>query len=195
MYLLRLFLNLRPPTSPPLLFTLCPSTTLFRSPTNQNVGKLYSDLADIDYFISGDLNTALLNYTHAINNENDTPSIRYRVGYIQYANDNYAEALGSFIKTISEKPQEKHALYSLGNTLIMRNSIAAAEGYYKQLLDILDLERSRAGVLLPQIYADQGDLVDQYMKTANNLGVALAKRAEQTGNDSLKARAMGYMGF
>ena len=158
--------------------------------TDKKVGLLYSDLADLDYFISGNFDAALSNYMEAIENYNDTPSIRYRVGYIQYANDNYTEALGSFIKAVNEKPSDKYLLLALGNTLTLRNSMSAAQGYYEKLIGMLDLERNQSGVLRPQTNVVDGDLVELYMKSANNLGVVLSMRAEQTGNGNLLPKAM-----
>ncbi|MCQ2982773.1 MAG: hypothetical protein MJ178_08475, partial [Treponemataceae bacterium] len=162
-------------------------------PTNEFFGHLYADIADLDYFISGDLDTALSNYGHAINNEYDTPSIRYRVGYIQYNKGNYREALGSFIKTIGELPSEQNALLALGNTLTLRNSIQAARGYYEKLIDILDLQRAQEGILYPQVQEDQQVLVDTYMKASNNLAVVLSRIATQTGDSSLNGKAMVYL--
>ena len=158
--------------------------------TDKKVGLLYSDLADLDYFISGNFDAALSNYMEAIENYNDTPSIRYRVGYIQYANENYTEALGSFIKAVNEKPSDKYLLLALGNTLTLRNSMSAAQGYYEKLIGMLDLERNQSGILRPQTNVVDGDLVELYMKSANNLGVVLSMRAEQTGNGNLLPKAM-----
>ena len=158
--------------------------------SDKKIGLLYADLADLDYFISGNFDAALSNYMSAIENSNDTPSIRYRIGYIQYSNDNYAEALGSFIKAVNEKPSDTHLLLALGNTLTIRNSTSAAQGYYEKLIDLLDLQRNQSGVLYPQTNNVDGELVELYMKAANNLGVVLALRAEQTGNSNLIPKAM-----
>lgn len=156
-----------------------------------NVGLLYADKADIDYFLSGDYNAALSNYQNAINNNNDTPSIRYRVGWIQYVNGNYSEALGSFIKVVTDKPSEKNALFALGNTLAFRNSTSAAAGYYEKLLDELDLEIQRADVSLTRVQdIDQEDLFTLYMKATNNLGVALSQIASQTSDSRMNAQAI-----
>ena len=158
---------------------------------DENVGLLYADMADIDYFLSADYDAALRNYEYAIQNLNDTPSIRYRVGWIQYANGDYAKALGSFIKVITDRPSEKNALFALANTLAFRNSTSAAAGYYEKLLDELDLEIQRADVSLTRVQdIDQEDLFTLYMKTTNNLGVALSQVATQTSDSRMNARAI-----
>ncbi len=158
---------------------------------DENVGLLYADMADIDYFLSGNYDAALRNYEMAIDNMNDTPSIRYRVGWIQYMNGNYSEALGSFIKVVTDKPSEKNALFALGNTLAFRNSTSAAAGYYEKLLDGLNLEIQRADVSLSRVQdIDQEDLFTLYMKATNNLGVALSQVATQTSDSQMNARAI-----
>ena len=161
--------------------------------SDENVGILYSDLADIDYFISGDYDSALLNYQYSVDNHNDTPSIRYKIGYINYEKGNTGEALDSFIKTITELPSERNTLFALGNTLVQRDSTSAAQGYYEKLIEILDRERAIAGVLVPQEREEQGSLVDLYMKTANNLGVTLSRLAKRNSNSQYNARAMSLL--
>ena len=68
--------------------------------------------------------------------------------------------------------------------------MSAAQGYYEKLIGMLDLERNQSGILRPQTNVVDGDLVELYMKSANNLGVVLSMRAEQTGNGNLLPKAM-----
>jgi len=158
-----------------------------------DVGALYSGMGDIEYFVSADMDAALDDYLRAVENDHDTPSVRYRIGYIQYSKENYADALGSFIKTIEEHSGDAHALFALANTLSMRRDNFAAEGYYNRVYDILQLRRSRMGLILPQTRPDQYELVDLYMKTTNNLGVALNRIARQNGDSERNARALAML--
>ena len=158
--------------------------------SDKNVGRLYADMADIDYFISGDIQTAFRNYKAAVENGYDTPSVRYRIGFVQYTDGNYAEALGSFIKTASEDASNRNLLLALGNVLSIRGDQAAARGYYERLIRILDSDRERFGILFPQVREDQYVIVDLYLKAANNLGVTLSRLAAQTGSSSLQAQAI-----
>jgi len=160
--------------------------------SDKNVGILYSDMADIDYFISGDIHNAFRNYKLAIANGYDTPSIRYRIGFVQYTDGNYAEALGSFIKTASEEPSNRNLLLALGNVLSNRGDESAARSYYERLMNILDADKKRFGVVFPQVREDHYELVDLYLKTLNNLGVTLSRLAVQTGNSTLQAEAIMY---
>lgn len=158
--------------------------------SDENVGILYADLADLDYFISGDTEAALANYENAVNNKYDTSSVRYRIGYIQYQKQNYPAALGSFIRSQDTNESDTHLLLALANTLSLSSDNYVARGYYERLLSLLAVERERYGIVLPQLRDDHADIVDTYMKASNNLGVTLARIAQATGDSSLNARSI-----
>ncbi|WP_288715684.1 hypothetical protein [uncultured Treponema sp.] len=157
---------------------------------NHQVGKLYADMGDIDYFISGDVNSALLNYQDSVSNDNDTSEIRYKIGAIQYGKKNYSEAIGSFMKASEDNPDDTSLLLAMGNTLSLRNDAYASQGYYERLIDILDAEKEQKGILFPQMRSDESEIVDLYLKASNNLGVTLYKLARRTGNSTLNAQAI-----
>ena len=159
---------------------------------DQEVGLLYSDMGDIEYFISGDNDAALRNYQKSIQYENDTPSIRYRIGYIHYAAKHYVESLGSLLTAAEESGNDLHLLLALGNVLSLRDDNFAAEGYFERFMDEFDRIRIREKVILPQVDPDHNDLVENYMHAANNYGVALSKLALRTGNSAQNAKAMVY---
>ncbi len=161
--------------------------------SDANVGHTYADLADIDYFRSNDLDRALSNYINAVNNKYDNSSVRYRIGFIQYSKQNYRDALGSFIKSQETNGNDTHLLLALANTLSTNNDNYVAKGYYERLLNILDVEKERYGVILPQVRNDHEDIVSTYMKASNNLGVTLYRLGKSTGNSSLNSQAIVYM--
>lgn len=161
--------------------------------SDENVGRLYADVADLDYFISGDTEQALVNYINAVNNKHDTSSVRYRIGYIQYGKQNYAEALGSFIRSQDSSGGDPHLLLALANTLVQSSDNYVARGYYERLLNILNAERERYDIMLPQVRSDHADIVDTYMKGSNNLGVTLHRLAAMTGNSNLNSQAIVYL--
>lgn len=154
------------------------------------IGELYADAADIDYFISGDLETALLRYTTSVDMKNDTPSIRYRIGYIYYGKNDYMNALGSFMKASEDNPEDNNLLLAMGNTLALNADNYASEGYYERLLSSLDVEKQQKGILFPQVHPKDADIVDLYLKASNNLGVTLYRLARRTGSSSKNAEAM-----
>ena len=157
---------------------------------DENTGKLFADLGDIDYFISGETDSALYNYEKATQIKNDTPSVNYRIGAIYYGKGDYENALSSFIKVHDSEPNDPNILLSLGNTLSLRDDNFTAQSYYKTLLSSLNFEKAQRKILLPQEDADEGIIVDLYLKASNNLGVALYKVARQTGNSQMNAESM-----
>ena len=162
-------------------------------PRDPRVGRLYADSADIDYFISNDLDTALVHYRKALEELHDTPSVRYRTGYIYYQKRNFEEAMHAFSRTYAEKNEDRHVRYAFANTLFRRGNHFAAQGHYERLMESLEAERIRKGIVLPQVRTDHGDFVEQYMKTANNLGVTLNRLANRTGDSGKNARALSLL--
>jgi hypothetical protein len=157
------------------------------------VGMLYADLADLDYFISGDFGSAMANYEKAVAEMNDTPSIRYRIGYIAYQNQDYERAMNEFILSYAEKPADRNVLFAFGNALFRRGDYFAAQGYLERLQETLEAERIRKGILLPQVRADHGEFVELYMHAANNLAVDLDRIATRTGDSRKRARALALL--
>ncbi|MCR5436046.1 MAG: hypothetical protein K6E97_03170 [Treponema sp.] len=158
---------------------------------NVNIGHLYADLADINYFSAGDYENAELNYQKSVELGYDNPQIRYRLGYMQYKRNDYASALRSFIKAGEGNVKEKNLMLSMGNTLALRNDDYAAEGYYGQLIDKLDEEMIHNGdTLFPQSRPDDYDFVTTYLYAANNYGVVLYRLANRTGDSSKNAQAI-----
>jgi len=161
---------------------------------NKMVGKLYQDYGDVNYFISGDLNKALMAYTQAIGQMNDSPSLRYRIAYIHYQNKEYEKAMQALIQAHSEKQKDKNLLYGLGNTMYKRGSYDVAQGYYERLMEILEAERIRKDVILPHAREDHKAFVDEYMRATNNLAVILNKLSMQSGSSEKNGRAMFLFG-
>lgn len=156
----------------------------------RNIGNLYADMGDIEYFISGNYDNALQNYQDAVNADYDNGKIRYKIGYIQYSKKNYSEAVGSFMKTAEDYADDQSLLLAMGNTLSLRNDNFAAEGYYERILDQIDSYREQHGVIFPQARKDENELVETYLKASNNLGVTLYRLAKRTGSSSMNAKSM-----
>ncbi|MDY2840452.1 MAG: tetratricopeptide repeat protein [Treponema sp.] len=154
------------------------------------IGKIYEDLANINYFVSGDYDDALTNFKHSVELKNDSPSIRYKIGYIQYKNKNYTDALGSFMKTGDGNIKERNLIFAMANTLSIRGDDYTAQGYYEHLINLLDDEIAEKGLVLPQSNEKDYDLVNTYLQAANNYGVTLYRLAKRTGNSSLNSQAI-----
>jgi tetratricopeptide (TPR) repeat protein len=171
--------------------------TLFTSEQNnsgldgtEQIGRLYADAGDIDYFIRGNLDSAYDEYNAAEKIKYDTSSLHYRIGYIEYGRGDYDKAIGSFIRASDDNPDDNHLLLAMGNTLSLRGDNYAAQGYYERLMGKLDIEEKQKKILLPQVRADHAELVDLYMKASNNLGVTLYRLARRTGSSKFNAEAM-----
>lgn len=156
----------------------------------EQIGLLYADAGDIDYFIRGDYDSALREYLTAIQTHCDTASLRYRVGFIQYSRNDYLGAINSFIRASEENATDNHVLLAMGNALSLRADDIAAQGYYERLVKNLDDERAQLGVLFPQVRSDQAEFVDLYLKASNNLGVTLHRLARRNGSSQMNATAM-----
>lgn len=146
-----------------------------------NTGKLYADMGDIEYFISGDMDAALKNYEQAVVNKNGTPGINFRIGAINYNKQNYLSALEFFNKAYEKVKNDPNLLLSLANALVLRGNNNAAQGIYSQLLSILDSEKVHHEMLFPQQKEEDNNLVEMYLKVNNNLGVVLYKISRRTG--------------
>lgn len=157
---------------------------------DENTGKLFADIGDIDYFIAGDLDGALKHYETAIKIKNDTPTLNFRVGAIYYGKHEYDKALASFLKVAETKSTDENLLISLANVLSLRGDNFAALSYYNDLIRLLEVERARIGVLSPQTDEDDHKIVERYMHASNNLGVTLYRIAKQTGNSEYNAQAI-----
>lgn len=157
---------------------------------NKKIGQLFADQADMDYFITGDYDNALLNYIASVELENDNPSIRYKIGYIQYKKKNYSEALGSFMKAGNGNIKEPNLMLAMGNTLSLRGDNYAAQGYYENLIEKLDKTLDARGITFPQSKEEDHQLITTYLRAANNYGVTLYHLASRTGNSAFNAKAI-----
>ena len=158
---------------------------------NEQIGMMYADLGNINYTVAGDYDTAAMNYKNAVALGYDIPRIRYRLGYISYKSKNYLEALGSFMKAGEANKKERNLLLAMANTLSLRNDDYAAEGYYEQLINMLDNEIvDKGGTVFPQTDDAGYDLVTTYLYAANNYGVTLHRLAKRTGDSQKNAQAI-----
>ncbi|MDY4768530.1 MAG: tetratricopeptide repeat protein [Treponema sp.] len=157
---------------------------------NSDIGKLYSDYGDIEYFVAGNMDGALESYQDAIDNDYDKGEIRYKIGFIQYGKKNYSDAIGSFMKASEDFSDDPNLLLAMGNTLSLKNDNYVAQSYYQRLLNQLNAEKEQKGILFPQVRKDEAEVVDKFLKVTNNLGVTLYRLARRTGNSAMNAQAM-----
>jgi tetratricopeptide (TPR) repeat protein len=161
---------------------------LARSP---EFGRLYAGLGDLEYFTkAGDMETALQYYRRSEQHGWAPPEMLYRMGSAHYQREEWRDALERFFTASAELPLNRRLLYALGNASYQRGDYFAAQGYYNRLLDILESERARLPLLLPNDQPEYVELAERLMIARNNMGAAYEALAEQTADTRYRSRAL-----
>lgn len=153
-------------------------------------GRLYADLGDIEYFRAGNYDAALQYYSTALASGWAPAEIQYRMGVIYYTKSAYGEALERFFASSLEFTLNRRLLFALGNAAYQRGDYHAAQGYYNRLLDILETERDRFPMLVPNDRPEHMELVERLMMARNNLAATLENLADAMGNSKLRSQAL-----
>ena len=166
-------------------------------PPSEQLGRLYAVRGDLEYFVkavrTGDsqyVQNALNYYLRAEQNKWSPPEVQYRMGSAYYQLEDWKNALDYLFKASSALPLNRRMLYALGNTAYRRGDYFAAQGYYERLLDILENQRVRLPVLLPNDRPEFLELGERLMMARNNAGAVYEALAEQTGRREYRSRAM-----
>jgi tetratricopeptide (TPR) repeat protein len=155
-------------------------------------GQLYAAMGDLEYFTkSGDMGMTLNYYQEAEKNGYSSPEMFYRMGAAHYRREEWAPALERFFASSSQLPLNRRLLLALANTCYRRGDFYAAQGYYNRLLDLLEAERSRFPILLPNDSPEYTELAERLMIGQNNLGVTLEALARRDGNPRYLVQAAG----
>ena len=154
-------------------------------------GRLFAGLGDLTYFSpAGDMEAALNFYRMAERHGWATPEMLFRMGAAYYRLENWGNAMEYLFVAASDLPQNRRILFALGNAALKRGDFFAAQGFYNRLLDILENQRSRLPVLLPNDRPEYLELAERLMMARNNAGVASEMLAAQTGDLSHRTRAL-----
>ncbi|MCL2440385.1 MAG: tetratricopeptide repeat protein [Treponema sp.] len=160
-------------------------------PATPQLGQLYAVRGDLEYFVkSGNMRAALTNYHTAERYGYSPPEVQYRMGAAYYQIEDWRNALEYLFKASAELPLNRRMLFALGNAAFQRGDYFAAQGYYNRLLDILELQRIRLPVLLPNDSIQFLETGERLMMARNNAGVVNEMLADQTGNRDFRSRAM-----
>ena len=154
-------------------------------------GRLFAGLGDLEFFArAGDMGAALNFYHTAARHGWAPPEMRFRMGAAYYRLEDWGSALEHFFVASSDLPLNRRVLFALGNSALKRGDLRAAQGYYGRLLSVLEAQRSRLPILLPNDRPDYLEVAERLMMARNNAGVAYELLAAQTGNLGYRARAM-----
>jgi tetratricopeptide (TPR) repeat protein len=155
-------------------------------------GKLYADLGDIEYFAKdGDMARAQEFYLDSETNGYMPPEIEYRLGASYYRQENFKAALERFFNVSKEIQFNRRLLNTLGVSSFANSDFFAAEAYFKRLLVMLQRDRDRLPVALPDDVREHRELLERMMMAHNNMGVTLNALAGSTGRPSYRSQALG----
>jgi len=155
------------------------------------LGQLYALRGDLEYFVkTGNMEAALSYYHTAERYGYAPPEVQYRMGAAYYQLENWRSALEYLFRASADLPLNRRMLFALGNAAYQRGDYFAAQGYYNRLLDILEVQRVRLPVLLPNENAQFLETGERLMMARNNLGVVNEALAAQTGNRQYRSRAL-----
>ncbi|MDR1447008.1 MAG: tetratricopeptide repeat protein [Treponema sp.] len=161
-------------------------------PRSARFGRIYAELGNLEYFAkSSDMEMALSYYEISRQDGYAPPEILYRIGGAHYQLKEWGPALESFFNASAEFPLNRRILYSLGNAAYRRGDFHAAQAYYSRLLDLLENERSRLPVLMPNDRPEYIELAERLMIARNNMGATLESLTLVTGDTRYRSRALG----
>ena len=156
-------------------------------------GRLFEGLGDLEYFVKvGDMEAALRFYHRAMEHGWAPPEMRFRMGVAYYQLEDWGNALEHMFVASLDLPLNQRVLFALGNAALKRGDYFAAQGYYNRLLTILEGQRSRLPILLPNDRPEYLELAERLMMALNNAGVASEMLAAQTGDLSHRTRALAF---
>jgi len=136
------------------------------------------------------MEAVITNYKKAEGYGYSPPEMEYRMGAAYYQRQDWKNALEYLFKASKELPLNRRLLFAMGNAAYQRGDYFAAKGYYDRLLDILESQRTRLPVLLPNDNAQFLETGERLMMARNNAGVVNEALANQTGNREYLSRAM-----
>jgi tetratricopeptide (TPR) repeat protein len=179
------------------------------------LGRPFAKLADISYYVEGDLATAGNGYRDAAGYGYTGPEIDYKLGYIAYAGAQWLTALGSFsdaeeglaaaafaapgdeavgARAASSKGRVPiNLVYAQGNAFYRRGDLFAAQGSWLRVLDAVETRLAAIDELAPLTRPDHRALLEYRMRANNNLGVATAMLAGRTGERRRTSQALAYL--
>ena len=158
------------------------------------LGRLYAAKGDLEFYVkTGDrqaAGNAIAEYRRAEEYGYMPPDMLYRMGAAYYQTEDWGNALNYLFRASADMPLNRRLLHALGNAAYQRGDYFAAQGYYTRLLDVLESQRLRLPVLLPNDNPLFLELGERLMMARNNAGVVYEALAEQTGNREFRSRAL-----
>jgi tetratricopeptide (TPR) repeat protein len=158
-------------------------------------GRAYLDRGDMYYYVSRDLRTARVLYDNAERNGYRSPELDYKIGYLDYFEGRYEEALLRFARVVDSRGGSENALFSLANALYYQGFYSSAQGYYLRLLDLLEIRKARIPFLQVAENPEHRNLIEFLMKVYNNLGVTYRSLSVRSRDPDKEAKALVNLTF
>jgi hypothetical protein len=166
---------------------------LRRVSRNGRFGEAYAGLADVAYWQRDDLASALALYERAQANGYSTKDTSYKRGNILYRTERYAESLEQFYEAGALGASSPYLDYAFGAALYARNDLFSAEAYYRKASAAMERQLADIGEPAPQERPSEVEVLSLYLRSENNLGVALYRSAARTGDARRRNEAMAAL--
>ena len=153
---------------------------------NRRLARAYARSGDVQYYRARRYDQALERYDAAAADGYETDELNFKRGFIHYRNENYERATELFydIGATNEFDGPNNVIYARANTLHQRGNYIAAEALYTELLDRLQTQRARINTLLVDEDTTHRSLIENLVRTHNNLGVTRYRVGEQLSGSS-----------
>ncbi|TVR85850.1 MAG: hypothetical protein EA428_15150 [Spirochaetaceae bacterium] len=156
----------------------------------ERFGSLYAGLGDIHYYIAGELDAALRRFREAESAGYRTRELSYKKGFVHYNRERFEEALDEFMNAAGSFSANPNLLYATANTLYNNENFFSAEGYYFELRDRMERERSLIRNLLVDEDPRHRNVIEYIIRVNNNLGVTQQRIGERTGDPNKSSEGM-----
>jgi tetratricopeptide (TPR) repeat protein len=150
----------------------------------------YAGLGDVAYQQSGDLAKALAFYDRAEADGYATKETCYRRGNILYGTGRYADSLERFYAAQEKGAASPYLDYAFGSALFARKDLFAAEAYFRRVSAAMGKQLENVGEPAPQERPSEVEILGLYLRSENNLGVALYRSAARSGDARRRNEAM-----
>lgn len=156
----------------------------------ERFGSLYAGLGDIHYYIAGELDAALRRFREAEAAGYRTREVSYKKGFVHYNRERFEEALDEFMNAAGSFSANSNLLFATANTLYNNENYFSAEGYYLELLERTERERSLIRNLLVDEDPRHRTTIEYIIRVNNNLGVTQQRIGERTGDPDKRSEGM-----
>jgi tetratricopeptide (TPR) repeat protein len=162
-------------------------------PIRREAGILYANMADIPYYVGGDLDLAMEYLQKAQANDYTSDLVEYKMGFIRYRKGDYRQAQLNFASAADGFTTNSNLLYAMANTSFKRDNILIAEGYYRTVLARLENRRRSLGDFQPLEQSSHRAVVENLIRVHNNLAVTLYRLYQRTGRGSAYTEALRHL--